>query len=234
MENQRKILPALTTLLDWRGKSEEIKKLELKEIALFLSAIKLEDRKRLYTLLKTSGVERIPFVHLKSDIKLEEIEYLIKKYKTQIFNIHSLKEFPLQDNGIMKYSNIITIENTRYPFLEEELKIFGGTCLDMSHLENSRLTENPSFQHNTEMLKKYPPKCNHIGAIMKKPKLFSSNGIREYIYDSHLLTSLSELDYLKQYPASYFSPIIAIELENTIIEQLTIINYVQKLLNGKT
>lgn len=232
MGNQHKILSTLTAL-NWRSRLEEIHKLGLQEIALFPTLILLEDRKNLYKSLEKTKVEVIPFVHLRSDVELWEIEYLIDKYKTKIFNIHSPKEFQIKNKEIIKYKNIITIENTLYPFSEEEINAFGGTCLDISHLENLRLLDNYLFQHNIEIFKKYPPKCNHISAIFKKPYLLTSNRIKKYTYDSHILTSLSELDYLKSYPKNYFSPFIAIELENTIMDQLKVINYVQNLLNNK-
>ena len=52
-------------------------------------------------------------------------------------------------------------------------------------------------------------------------------------YASHYLEDLSELDYLKKYPANYFSDFIAIELENSIKEQLEVKDYIIDLLKNK-
>ena len=51
--DNRKILPSITTItkLVWKDKIEEVKKLGLKEVFLFLSSLEKEGRKELYNLL---------------------------------------------------------------------------------------------------------------------------------------------------------------------------------------
>ncbi|MDZ4384981.1 MAG: hypothetical protein U0944_01030, partial [Candidatus Moranbacteria bacterium] len=86
---ERQILLGLTTTLgsDWRMKAEEIDRLGIKELALFLTCLGSEDRRELYGLLENTSLESIPHVHLRDDMELWELDYLVEKYHTQVFNI---------------------------------------------------------------------------------------------------------------------------------------------------
>jgi len=226
-----KIFPTITTISKglWRNKIEEVKKLKLKEVFLFLTALNKKERKQLYELLEKTEVEKIPFVHIRSDMEVSELDYLVENYQTKAFNLHTEKQYPfIYDYG--KYKNIIYIENTvAFPLDEEEIKDFAGICLDLSHLENVRLLDIKSYKHNIKILNKYPIGCNHISAV-RKQSFFEKNKIK---YNCHYLQDLSELDYLKKYPANYFSDFMAIELENSIEEQLKVKDYIINLLKNK-
>lgn len=157
-----------------------------------------------------------------------EIEYFKRRFKTEVFNIHSPKRdfFSKKLNPLKKE---FYLENTRIPWEEKEVKEFAGLCLDLSHLENDRRLHPEVFENDMKLLKKYPIGCNHISAI--KEKMFFSHG--EWQYDCHQLESLSELDYLKNYDISLFSNYIAIELENSIVEQLKAKEYILKIIKNK-
>jgi len=223
-----KFLPAVTTTRgsDWRKKIKEIKNLHLKEVSIFPTCLNEKERKELYQLIKKSNLKKIPFVHLRSDMKVEELDYLVRNWETKIFNIHTQKEYPLIYD-YSKYKDIIYIENVYHPFEKKELKEFAGICLDFSHLENDRLLSSEKFKHNSKMLEIYPIGCNHISAIKKTTHIDEFGYVR---YGSHYLNDFSELDYLKKYPLRYFSSFCAIELENNILEQLKVIEYIKKIL----
>jgi len=93
----------------WEEKIKEINNLGIKEVALFLTCADNEERKEIYSSLLQSKIKSIPFVHLRSDMKLSEIEYFIKKYNTQIFNTHSERDFPIPKEW-EKYKGVICIE----------------------------------------------------------------------------------------------------------------------------
>ena len=227
----KKILPTITTISRglWRNKIEEAKKLRLKEVFVFLTAINKKERKEFYKLLEKTEIEKIPFVHIRTDMELSELDYLVKNYKTEVFNIHTEEQYPF-GYDCSKYKKIISIENqTAFRLKEKEIKNYAGICLDFTHLENVRLTDKKAYQHDIKVIEKYPIKCNHISAIKKYP-YSKKNKVK---YDSHHLEDLSELDYLKRYPANYFSSFIAIELENSIQEQLKIRDYIFDLLKNK-
>lgn len=226
------ILPTITTITDsvWLDKISEVKKLRLKEICLFPTCLNKEQRDKLYALLRDTSVERIPLVHLRSDMKLQELDFLSLHYQTRVFNIHTKKEFPLL-NDYGPYKKLICVENTSDPLNEEEIREFGGICLDISHLENDRLLRPDIYRVNVRMLEKYPPKCSHISVIKKELVLDEESQVKKFT--THFLEDLSELDYLKRYPLEYFGSVVAIELENTIEEQLKAQEYIRMLTKNK-
>lgn len=225
---ERKILVSVTTTRgsDWRAKLKEIKKLGLEEVALFPTCLKPEERKEFYRLVEKSGVKSAPLVHIRQDMLLKELDYLIEKYHSKVFCTHMQIEYPL----IYDYSNykkMIYIEGVYHPLDEQELKDFAGICLDLTHLENYRLLYKDIFEHDVKILEKYPIGANHISVI--KPFFhIDEDGYKRY--DKHHLGDFSELDYLKKYPKNYFSQYIAVELENSLSEQLKIKDYIAKLI----
>ena len=227
----RKILPTITTISHstWQAKIKEINEMGLNEVAVFPTCLNAAARKKLYKLLEKSSVKSIPLVHLRSDMELEELDYFVKKYGTKTFNIHSQSESPIP-RDYLKYKDIIFIENVFNPLDEEELQNFGGICLDLAHLENDKLTEKEKFEHNFKILEKYPIGCNHI-SCMKKASCISEIGTTRY--DDHFFENFSNLDYLKNYPLKCFSSIVAIELENSIQEQLKVKKYIEKIISSK-
>lgn len=224
------ILPTVTTttIFDWENKIKEIKDFGLEKIALFPTCLNFEAREKLYNLLKDTKVKNIPFVHLRSDITKEEIDYLIKNYNTQIFNMHTKREYPYPPD-CQKYKNMIYIENTYYPFDEKELEQFAGICLDFAHLENSKIFKPDTHGHNVKLIEKYGCGCNHISPD-KNYSLFNKTKRYQGKTHAHFLEKLSQLNYLKSYPQNYFGRFAALEMENSIKEQLEAKDYILKIL----
>lgn len=228
-----KILPTITTTglkKGWIDKIYELRENMIQEIALFPTAILKNERLELYRLLK-KNILKIPYVHLRSDMEFWEIEYFIKEYETKIFNIHSMNDYPhIYDYSA--YKNIIFIENTFSGLNNDEVKKFAGVCIDFSHLETDRLGYKEIYEQNIKVIKKNTIGCNHISAVRKETWIDNSN--KNYPakirHDFHKLLDLSELDYLKNYPLKYFSEHIAIELENSIEEQMAIKKYIEKII----
>ncbi len=219
----RKILPCITTTSGSKWK-EKIKTTQLKEVAIFITCLK--NRKEFYNLLKKNNyIKKIPFVHLRGDMEIKELDFFVNQYKTKIFNLHSKTEHPILYD-YSKYKDIIYIENHSV-LKEKELKKYAGICLDVSHLENDRKLHPDRFKKNQVIIKKYKIGCNHISAIKKEKRIDRTKKPR---IDYHFLENLSELDYLKNYPLNYFSNMIALELENSLEEQLRIKKYIQKIL----
>jgi hypothetical protein len=222
----RKILPSITTItpFGWQAKMKEINRLGLKEAALFPTCLNAKERQKLYGLLEKSTIKTIPLIHIRNDMPPEGLDYLVKRFKTEAFNSHSHSEYPFRYR-YTKHRKMIFIENV-YSYLDEkEIKGLGGICLDIAHLENDRLLEPQRFEHNMEVIKRYPIGCNHISSIQKTLHRDEAGCLR---YSTHLLRDLAQLDYLKNYPKKYFSDIIAIELENTIEKQLKVRYYLIK------
>ncbi len=220
----RKILVSITTTYnsDWRAKIREINKFGLEEVALFPTCLNKKERKELYGMLEKSIVKSIPLVHLRDDMVLKELDFLAERFKVRVFNIHPCAEYPYKESDYGKYKKMIYIENVYLPLDEEEVKKMGGVCLDFTHLENDRIVQPGKFKHNLRIIEKYPIGCNHISCLEKNSHQDQLGYLR---YDRHFLRKFSQLDYLKKYPKKYFSPFVAIELENTIEKQLEIRDY---------
>lgn len=231
MISRKNILPAITTTRgsDWRAKIKEADELGLDEVALFPTCLDKMEREELYGILSESKIKRIPFIHLRSDMSPEEIDFLIDDYQAEVFNIHSSADYPLLFD-LSAFSNRIYMENTVYLFDEEELKKFAGLCIDFSHLENDRILQPERYEKFSKMLPRFLVGCNHISAIQKKAHF--NEGLKEDRITSHFMASLSELDYLKNYPQEYFSKYIALELENDLASQLKAKDYIFDLLAG--
>jgi hypothetical protein len=217
------IYPTITTLVDYNDKLKEIDTLKLKTVCVFLTGLNYKERKELLNKIQKTPIKEIPFVHLRSDMKLEEIEFLIKNFNTKVFNIHTEKEHPLE-HDLSKYKNLIYIENVYCTLDEKEIQNWAGICLDFSHLENDRLLRPDVFEKNMEIIKKNKIGCNHISAIKKHYHL---NEINVKRFDDHFGDSLEEFDYLKKYNKNLFSDYCAIELNNSIHFQLKVIDYIK-------
>jgi len=221
----RKILVTITTIYDpnWRKKIREIDELNIKEAALFLTGLNPQERKECYQLLRKTTLIKIPFVHLRSDMAPWELKFLIKNYQSKIFNIHSETQYPLKHN-LSSYSNQIYIENTNCLLNEKELQKWAGICLDFSHLEDDRCLSPKRYRYNLKIIKKYPLGCNHISAVRKKISHHSQYGD---VKSSHWIQDLAEVNYLKNFPKEFFSPVMAIELENSLKKQLKVKRYIE-------
>lgn len=224
---RKQFLVGVTTTRNsnWREKVQEIDQLGLKKVAIFTTCLNKKQRQEFFDLLEKTKLKEIPFVHLRSDQEPEELDYLIKQWKTKVFNMHSQREFPFKHN-YLKYYQMLYIENTYTPLSQKELKDFAGICLDLSHQENSKLLHKERYKNNEKALKKFPIGCNHISAIKPTAQLDLDG---KPIYTIHSFEKLSEFDYLKNYPQKYFSNYIAIELENSLKDQLKVIDYILKL-----
>lgn len=236
--SKEQFLVAITTTrgADWRERIKEIDQLEIKRLALFLTCLNQEQRKELYFLLEKTSLKEIPFCHIKSDMPFAELNYLVKRWQTKVFNLHTSREYPI----LTDYKNLkkkIFIENVFLGFDEKELEMFGGVCLDFAHLENDRLNKSQRYQATREILEKYPIGCNHLSAIRQEPFHFveqTKYGVRdEHRFDRHSFQSLKDFDYLKHYPLRYFSKYCALEVENSFQDQLKAIDYIVKQIKNQ-
>ncbi|MDP2951013.1 MAG: L-threonylcarbamoyladenylate synthase [bacterium] len=235
---KEQFLVSITTTkgADWEARIKEIDKLKIKKLALFVTCVNEKERKKLYQALEKTSLKEIPFCHIRSDMPFQELDYLTKRWQTKVFNLHTSREFPIKIDykGLKKK---IFIENVFMGFDEQELKIFGGVCLDFAHLENDRLNKHRRYQETIKALATYSLGCNHISAICKEPFRFleeTKYGLRdENRFDRHSFTSFKDFAYLKRYPLKYFSKYCALEVENPLKEQLQAIDYIVKQIKNQ-
>ncbi len=215
-----RILPSVTTSRDWRDLIAEASRLGLTEVCFFPTLLGKEERQEAYGLLEKSTIKHIPFVHLRSDMSPAEIVYLNDKFGTEIFNIHPTTEFPLQyDLGNWKKK--IYIETVDQPLEEAELEQFAGICADISHIERYRRDNLVYYESIRRLMTRYPVGCWHVSAS----RLDESGKTKA----PHYFEELSDFDYVTNY-RDIIPPIIALELTNSLAEQLEAADYIEKLL----
>lgn len=225
--DSRTLVPSITSWnVDWRKWVKDADELGIKSLAIFLTGIDKSERPELYKLLDESNVENIPFVHLKSDMDLWELDYFVEKWGTKAFNIHTEEEYR-QENDISKYKNIIYVENVHLKLDEEEVKRWGGLCIDVNHIEEAKYIYKDIHEHNLGVMKKYKVGCNHLSPL--KADIATDLEFK----NTHLVENLSEFDYLDNYESRFFGPIMALEVRNPLKEQLPMLKYVVELLDGK-
>ena len=196
--------------VDWKNKLKEVKKLKLKKVALFLECYSSKERKLIYAALLNSGIKQIPFVHARYDMKKWEYVFLIKRFKTKYFNLHSDLFKKLKNlNGIHK-KILLELSYENHLHRNMDLNKIGGFCIDLSHFKASeeRWTNEFEFVLKKEQFKKY----------------FIANHISGYSYprkkDLHTIRTLSDFEYLKTLPEFLFGKYIALEVDNSIKDQI--------------
>lgn len=218
-EIARRIYPSVVTYAgNWRKMIEEVGKLRLKEISLFLTTVGVHERKEIYAKLAKTSVKRIPHVHARHDMKEEEFDYFVKKYKTHVFTIH-FQFIPYVNTS--KHRKIIFVENNFTPKKGSNLhriSSVGGICIDLSHwYQFARHTEH-FHQRDKRMAQLFTVGCNHISAVDKDG------------WSWHKAKTKSEFDYLMNLPRKLFSPYLNLELTNSIQQQLEFRKYIAKIL----
>lgn len=212
-------LSVTTTKNNWRELIEEADRLKIEEICYFPTALTGEERKTAMGILKKSKIKRIPLVHIRADMNGDELEWFWANYGTRVFNIHSSKEYPLKNN-LNYFRKVIFIETGAVKLGSEPMN-WAGVCPDFSHIEHFRLLGDERYSDFIESLEKYPRGVGHINAV-------SDYG--DGRYDRHCYRKLSEFDYLLRY-VKYLPEICALELENTLTEQLEAKKYLEEMVS---
>ena len=216
-----KILLSITgkESFDWADKLKEINARKIDEVAVFLECFDKKERDSFYPLLLKSTVKTVPFVHLREDVSKEEIKFFVDRFQTRHFNIHE-DHFKNLDQW-QGYWDKLYLEMNFDDKVAKDVKVkkIGGFCVDLAHLKSaiSRGTEEASylfFKKNEEEVA-----CNHL------------NGYDPVeMKDIHLIKDLSAFDYLTTLPKYAFGKIIAIEVYNSIEEQIKFREYIGRLL----
>ena len=219
----KRILVGITGYKDehWENKLKEIDKFKIPQVALFLERFKKPQRKKIYKALLTSKIKEIPFVHIRNDMKREELAFLAKNFKSSYFNLHE-NSFRVLKKWKGFYKNLF-LEMDSDNFVSNFVKVskIGGFCIDLAHFKVEEEKWSKEFEY---ILKR-----------RKISRLFACNHLNGYSFkkntDLHTVRSLKDFDYLKTLPKFLFGKIIALETENKISRQLEFKKYLVKLLN---
>lgn len=206
---------------DWAEKLKEINCYKIKEIAIFLESFDKKERDNLYRLLLKSTIKNVPFVHLRDDVTKDEIEFFINRFQTNYFNIHE-DHFKKLDQW-KGYWDKLYLEMNFDNKLSKDVKVrrIGGFCIDLAHLKAAinRGTKEASYFFAEKETS--TTACNHL------------NGYDPLaMKDIHDVKKLKDFDYLTSLPKAAFGKIIALEVYNSIKEQIKFREYVSRLLEN--
>lgn len=207
---------------DWQKKIEDLSKLKISEAALFLERFDWPERKGIYRALIKSSIKRIPLVHAKNEMELDEFVFLWWKFKTEYFTIHE-SSFGFLDKwqGFQK-KLYLEMNTDNYVSPKVAVEKIGGFCVDLSHFKVAQTRWIKDFDY--VYFRKFKPYfyCNHLNGYLPKR-----------ITDLHTIKSLKDFDYLNSLPKFIFGKVIGLEMENSIPEQLRYKKYLVNLLNKK-
>ncbi|MFH1462290.1 MAG: hypothetical protein ABIG08_01130 [bacterium] len=206
--------------IDWQKKLKEINELKIKEAAVFLSRFDKNERDNFYRFLLKSSIKKVPLVHLRDDIEKKEMKFFIEKYKTRHFNIHE-DHFKILDKWLGFWKKLY-LEMDYDSQIAKNVKVrkIGGFCIDLSHFKTAVARGEEEAYYVFLRRNKIKFTCNHLNGY--------DPGKRE---EKHTITSLKDFDYLTTLPKYVFGEIIALEVENSIKEQIKLKEYLSGLLN---
>ncbi len=113
---------------NWQRQIREINEYGIEEAAVFVERFRKEQREPLYRALLKSDIEKVPLVHLRHDVAVEEIDFFVNNFSTPYFNIHE-ETFYFLDKW-KKYWDKIYLEmnaDSKIPG-NVEIKKIGGFC----------------------------------------------------------------------------------------------------------
>jgi hypothetical protein len=234
-----KVIPSITTIArsasTWRDTIAEIEPLGLRSVGLFLTGVREAERRELYRELELAHVRHlftIPFVHAVSDMSEDEYRYLMDRFGTELFNLHPVRQYPLQHTLSAEVRRKITIENA---YIDRSIDVmdlsgFHGICMDVAHAEDLRRKNAQEFEKLERLVRKAPVLVNHV-SLSGEAALIDSHG--EITYHSHTRAEGGCLSYLKRYSGEFFGSIIAIELADSLADQVEFIPTVEEIVTEK-
>ncbi|MCK5212221.1 hypothetical protein KAJ89_05970 [Candidatus Parcubacteria bacterium] len=207
---------------DWQSKLNEINNLGLDTIALILENFSRKQRQLIYEALEDSSVKNVPLIHLKNDMSREELEFLRDRYKSQYLTIHE-DSFGILEKWHGHYQNLF-LEFNFDDYVPQNVKVekIGGFCVDLAHFKVAQEKWTKEFEYVIQRRNnKDIFACNHLSGYSK-----SKNR------DLHDPKSIKDFEYLKTLPDFVFGKVIALEVYNSIKEQLEFKKQIIKLLNS--
>ncbi len=207
--------------LDWQLKLKEINRLKIKAAAVFLGRFEKKERDNLYRLLLKSSIKEIPLVHLRDDVGKDEIKFFIDNFRTRYFNIHE-ESFDLLDRW-QGYWDRLYLEMNFDSQIARNVKVrqIGGFCVDLAHFKSAISRGSEEAYYVFARKNKIKITCNHLSGYSAQRQS-----------DVHTIKSLKDFDYLTTLPKYVFSEVIALEVENSIKEQIAFREHLTKLLNN--
>lgn len=200
-------------------KLEALNKLKIKKAALFLEELDQAERKRIYRALLDSTLKEIPLCHVRNDMEVEEFVFLEEKFKTKYFTIHE-NSFAFIDKW-PGFEKKLYLEMNTDDYVSPKVKIenIGGFCVDLSHFKIVLTSWTKEFDYTYIKKNKSKFACNHLNGYDWQKNT-----------DMHTVKNVKDFNYLETLPKFIFSKVIALEMYNSIDEQIKFKNYLEKML----
>ncbi len=214
--------------VDWRGEITKLNELGISDLALFIDSLTIEQRREVYRLIKPLASLNISYVHITSNFEEWELDYLTATHNTFFFGLSLDTSSFAFISTIPNFSSAVVIENPAdnkfMSLFTDEALVHAGVnqlCLDVKTLETDRRHHNKKYLATINVLDHHKIAVTQIGVVPEGffRKVFSPH--------SQLLTTLSDLHYLKNIPKSYLANLIILELDNSLEEQLEISKYIK-------
>lgn len=204
----------------WRSKLKEIDRFKITKVSLFLERFWEAQRKKIYQALLNSKIKEIPLVHIRNDMKKEELAFLSKNFDSSHFTIHE-SSFKFLENWKGYYKNLyLEMNKDNFVLPSVSVERIGGFCIDLVHFKIEATKWSKEFDYILKRkITSHYFDCNHLNG-------YSPKGNK----DLHTIRSLKDFDYLKTLPEFLFGDFIALETDNSIAEQLKFKKYLSKLL----
>lgn len=219
-----KIILSLTgkTEDDWKYKINDINNLNIDKIALFLETYRRSQREKIYQSLEKSCVKTIPLVHIKNDMEVDELKYLCNKYNNPYLTIHE-SSFEKLDLWKGFYKRLfLEFDYNNSVRSNVDVDKIGGFCIDLSHFKSAEERWLKEFEY--------------VIGYRNKKDLFKCNHLSGYSYQKnmnlHIISSFDDFEYLKTLPDFIFGDVIALEVFNSIGDQIMYKKYITDLLKG--
>jgi hypothetical protein len=165
-------------------------------------------------------------VHARNDFQRWEIEYLMERFATEVFNIHPRKDRHAFGEIPAGLAHRLFVENVMVPPEDEEVAAVGGICPDFAHLESARQRGLSAYVETViGQMRRFPIGCCHVSAIRRGTPNAVTGG-----WDHHRFADLADLDYLAAYREFLPARWVSLELENPLAEQLSAIHHLRRLL----
>lgn len=208
--------------IHWKSKLAEIEKFKIDRVSLFLEQFSTKiQRKNIYKAILGSRIKEIPLIHIRNEMDKDEISFLLKEFKNPYLTIHeSSFKYMGKWKGLHKNLYLEMNYDNNVPG-NVDVKKIGGFCVDLAHFKASEERWTKEFLYESSKDKRRYFKCNHIsGFSFKKNR------------DVHSVKNKEDFNYLKTLPEFVFGRVIAIEIYNSIAEQLEFKKHIIKLLTS--
>lgn len=214
-----RLYPSIVTWnTNWRAAIDEVTRHKLTAVSLFLTTAFDDERKEIFDTLLDSTVESIPHVHIRNDMREDELDFLVENFGTRAMTLHYqyLPEFV----GSKHLKKIFVENNQEVDKIVDPSRLaeVGGACIDLSHYKEFSVHKLDIHKQTEDIVQRFHVGCNHI------------SGVGPDDIQRHKISSTDELSYLAELPEYLFSDLLCLELQNTITEQLQYREYIADLL----